>query len=291
MTFGERLKQLRKNKNINQIELAEFLNVSQTTIANYESNRRSPSIEYLVEIARYFEVSIDYLVGYNELEKAHDLAPIENQYESSAKEFFKLVKMNNKNQALDFILKLTEEMMIVEIYEFVIIRTLEMIGEAWEKGEVSVVDEHLMTNAIATVIGRLSFVLKDHASHNYKRMISMVPPSEKHTLISQVINNCFEINGWKSYNFAGNTPIIHLTEALNKYKPQVIVISLIMHEYISEVAEMIKEIRKTSLEIKVFVRGKAFSIEKNQWRDIGADNYSDSIQGLIELSEKMIEVE
>lgn len=290
MTFGERLKQLRRNKNINQDQLAEYLNVSQTTIANYESNRRSPSIDYLVKIARYFNVSIDYLVGYNAVKNKDDKAKGLNPYQSSATHFFELVKNNDKNQALDFILKLTEEMMIVEIYEFIIVKALEMIGHSWEKGEINVVDEHLMTNAIATVIGRLSFVLNDHESHDDKRIISMVPPSEKHTLISQIVNNCFEINGWKTFNFAGNTPIIHLTEALDKYKPDVVVISVIIHEYISEVAEMIKAIRKTSRDIKILVRGQAFNQNENEWRDIGADGYSGSIQGIIEVSEKLIEV-
>lgn len=61
--FGENLKQYRRNKKIKQIEIAEALNVSQGTIANWEAGLRSPNIDMLPTIADYLGVSIDNLFG------------------------------------------------------------------------------------------------------------------------------------------------------------------------------------------------------------------------------------
>lgn len=63
------LKELRNEKKQTQTELAEILHVSQKTYSNYENGKRQPNIETLIDMANYFRVSIDYLVGRYELSK------------------------------------------------------------------------------------------------------------------------------------------------------------------------------------------------------------------------------
>lgn len=62
-TFRNILKQLRDEKNISSYKLADILHVSRSSISNYETGIRTPSYELLVEIANFFNVSIDYLLG------------------------------------------------------------------------------------------------------------------------------------------------------------------------------------------------------------------------------------
>lgn len=61
--FGKRFKQLRKAKKMNQQEIANIFNISQRTISGWEIGRVEPSIKKLFEIAKYFDVSLDYLYG------------------------------------------------------------------------------------------------------------------------------------------------------------------------------------------------------------------------------------
>lgn len=61
--FKERLKELRKEKNITQKKLAKELNISDDCVYNWESGRSEPSIIDLINLSNYFNVSIDYLVG------------------------------------------------------------------------------------------------------------------------------------------------------------------------------------------------------------------------------------
>jgi len=62
-TLGSRLKSLRGKKKITQRELAQVLKVPRDTVANWEINRGTPNIETISEIADYFDVSADYLLG------------------------------------------------------------------------------------------------------------------------------------------------------------------------------------------------------------------------------------
>lgn len=61
--FGNRLRYLRKRSNLTQERLGKVLNVSTSTIGMYERGSREPGYKLLVEIANYFNVSIDYLLG------------------------------------------------------------------------------------------------------------------------------------------------------------------------------------------------------------------------------------
>ena len=61
--FAANLKKIRKNKKVSQKVVAQQLGYGYTAIANYESGRNEPSIDDLIKIADYFEVSVDHLVG------------------------------------------------------------------------------------------------------------------------------------------------------------------------------------------------------------------------------------
>lgn len=60
--FGEIVKTLRTARSLNQVQLADGLDVSKQTISNWENNNILPSIDMLIKIARFFSVSTDYLL-------------------------------------------------------------------------------------------------------------------------------------------------------------------------------------------------------------------------------------
>ena len=62
-TFGDRLRQLRKEKNMGQIELAKNLQVGKSVVSLWETNQCEPTLSKLISIARFFNVTIDYLAG------------------------------------------------------------------------------------------------------------------------------------------------------------------------------------------------------------------------------------
>ncbi|KDA51355.1 transcriptional regulator, XRE family [Leuconostoc mesenteroides subsp. cremoris T26] len=59
----DRLRELRKERNVTQQELADDMLVTIRTLARYESGEREPRVSILIDLADYFKVSIDYLVG------------------------------------------------------------------------------------------------------------------------------------------------------------------------------------------------------------------------------------
>ncbi len=61
--FGIRLRELRKASGASQVEIAKVAGVKERALRFYESGEREPSIDALIALADYFDVSLDYLTG------------------------------------------------------------------------------------------------------------------------------------------------------------------------------------------------------------------------------------
>lgn len=66
-TFSERLKELRLERNLNQIELAERLGCNRQKIADMERGKTSPNVEVLMKLSEIFKTSTDYLLGLSDV--------------------------------------------------------------------------------------------------------------------------------------------------------------------------------------------------------------------------------
>ena len=84
MDFSERLKKLRKEAGLTQVDVAEKLGISQPAYASWERGVKKPTQDNLVKIAQVLNVSIDYLVGNSE-EKSDDLDNIELLFRMNSK--------------------------------------------------------------------------------------------------------------------------------------------------------------------------------------------------------------
>lgn len=67
--FGKRLRELRKEKNLSQADVAKLLGVTQQAVGNYESGSRDPDTATLTKLAGYFDCSVDYLLGRTDIRK------------------------------------------------------------------------------------------------------------------------------------------------------------------------------------------------------------------------------
>ena len=73
--FAKRLKELRKEKNLTQQSVGEYLGYGYTAIANYESGRNRPSYEDLIKLCVLFNVSAEYLIGYSDTRRRRKRTP------------------------------------------------------------------------------------------------------------------------------------------------------------------------------------------------------------------------
>lgn len=70
--IGQRIRDLRKQKKMSQSELAKIIGVTQTTITAWETGKAEPSSSAVANLADYFNVTTDYLLGRPEEKKEKD---------------------------------------------------------------------------------------------------------------------------------------------------------------------------------------------------------------------------
>ena len=98
--IGERLQELRKDRGVSQVELAKLLGVSSNTISSYECNRSDPDDNLKIVIAKYFDISLDYLLGLKDepssFKEAKNIIILPKDFESedieSVKEYVQFIK-------------------------------------------------------------------------------------------------------------------------------------------------------------------------------------------------------
>lgn len=107
MIFGDILRQLMEENEINQRQLAQQLNISASALGNYVRNLREPDYETLKKIAAYFHVSTDYLLDFRQSQAiSHNDSRLLHLFHAMTKEQQEIfleqgqvfVKMNNKKR-------------------------------------------------------------------------------------------------------------------------------------------------------------------------------------------------
>ena len=96
--ISENIKRLRKNKDVTQEQIAEMLGVSVTAVSKWERGETYPDITMLFPLARYFGVSLDELMGYDEAKEKAEIYALRMEYrelshkdEKKAREFIEAV--------------------------------------------------------------------------------------------------------------------------------------------------------------------------------------------------------
>ena len=101
MEFSERLKELRKQAHLTQVELASKLGIVQSSYADWERGKKKPTQDNLVKSAQILNVSVDYLVGNSE-EKADELDNIELLFRMNSKGLSDEEKKVFKKELIEF---------------------------------------------------------------------------------------------------------------------------------------------------------------------------------------------
>ena len=106
-----RVKELREEIGMRQIELAAMLNISQATLSNWERGIHDPDNESLTVLAKHFKCSIDYLLMNSDMRQALDLGDLE-----AYRPYFRFMERARENKvdpkdlqtALDFLIEAKE---------------------------------------------------------------------------------------------------------------------------------------------------------------------------------------
>jgi methanogenic corrinoid protein MtbC1 len=246
MNLSNNIKTLRKEKNINQSQLAKLLKISQTSVAHYEKGDRQPTIETLIRLSSIFEVSLDELIGNKKNEK--NIGPLINKQEIVQHMTNLLIKRKDA-LFLEYMKGLSHHHNSHMIIEDFIKEVLYKIGQLWEIGIISEADEHYMTNIIRKTMHVL--MIKDPYKMMGKKAVTLAVHSEQHTLGIEMVSAFLEENGIETLYLGSNVPTRSLNQILDEFLPDYLFISITLNDHINSLVAMIDSINTNNLQIAI----------------------------------------
>ncbi|MDK2920059.1 MAG: hypothetical protein PWQ37_2792 [Candidatus Petromonas sp.] len=126
MGLPKRLRELRKEMNLTQEELANKLNLTKANISKYETGRIEPNIETINFLAKFFNVSVDYLLGRTDVRSPHSDA--ENELTEEEKELLEKIKSDPELSILFHDLKSAPKKKIKQL-----LKTWEFVQEQFDE--------------------------------------------------------------------------------------------------------------------------------------------------------------
>lgn len=169
----------------------------------------------------------------------------------------------------------------------VIYTSLYNIGVLWQKGIISVTEEHLASSISTRIISYLYSEFIDLDKNKGKAVITAIP-NEYHEIGSRIVADALEMDGWEIRHLGANTPLEDLINYLKSEKPLFIVLSVTMSFNIHNLIDTIEKIRSIPAlkDIKILVGGKVFNDNPNLWKKTGADRFAKNEKAAITIARK-----
>lgn len=146
---------------------------------------------------------------------------------------------------------------IFELYEQLIRKSLYEIGELWENNKISTATEHLASAIIEAILNEI-YPEVTSTDKNGKTVVLTCVENEMHQIGIKMVNDVFEINGWRTYFLGINTPIGSLIRFTKENQPTLLAISVSLYFHLPDLEKMIQQITNEFPELKIFVGGQAF---------------------------------
>lgn len=277
-SFGAILKEIRKAHHMSQKELGKRLGVGQTTIANYEKDIRFPNQETLMIMADIFDVSVDQLLGRQEL-KINSEGIDEIQLKQT---LLDLLLRAKEREAMDVIkgYKVTREE-IIRLYEGVFRALLIDVGVLWEEGKISIAKEHYISECIWRMVSYISQGI-ERGTSSKGNVLCMALSGEQHTLGIRMVADYFNLLGYHPYYIGANIPTGEVVEFVKQIKPRYIALSLTTQTLNDALINLIKCLKQTCESCTIIVGGQAYEKNKGMIPQ-QADEFIDSFEALEDL--------
>ncbi|MFP5260748.1 MAG: cobalamin-dependent protein [Blastocatellia bacterium] len=160
---------------------------------------------------------------------------------------------------------------LVTIAEEVIRPAMHDIGEMWRAGKIGVLDEHLATLATVRALADLRSKIE---RENDSGRLALVGCSEGelHHLASALVRALLESHGWQVVYLGQHAPLFSFAEAVTRFKPELVCISITMSDNLERAARDYEGLRRAAAKqkAKIVMGGAALNDERVRARFRGA---------------------
>jgi len=173
------------------------------------------------------------------------------------------------------------------VYLDILLPAQREIGRLWHLGEVTIAEERLVTATTQRAMAVLSNAESDVAP-NGKTIVAAAVAGNFHDVGLRAVTDLFQMQGWRSIFVGTDIPSAELPNTLTYFEADVLLLGATLSTQIQKVAETIRTVRdRCERDVKIIVGGAAFDEAPDLWRRVGSDGYSQTVDGAVELGNKL----
>ena len=148
---------------------------------------------------------------------------------------------------------------------------LAEVGRMWERGELSVAEEHLATALATRVVARFAGAAAPPEGPGRPRILLACLAGEFHDVGIRLLSDVARESGWDAESLGANVPRESLVRFLAQRRPSALALSVSLAGHVPEAARTIAEARAAVPELTILVGGRAFCEDADRVPLTGAD--------------------
>jgi methanogenic corrinoid protein MtbC1 len=204
-----------------------------------------------------------------------------------ARHYLDLAMAFDRRGAVELIATVVEngERTIREIYDGVFAPVQREVGRLWQRGLISVAQEHLTSATTQLAMGRLYPQIFTGRPGRPKVVVAAAA-DELHEIGLRMVADLLELDGWDTTYLGANTPVGALSDLLGEQRPALVCLSATLSyhlDHVKGVADRLPERDRT----KLLVGGRAFAQDTDLWRDVGADGYAEDLGQALTIARQL----
>jgi methanogenic corrinoid protein MtbC1 len=177
-------------------------------------------------------------------------------------DFYNSLKEGEKENCTTIVSQLLSEgVNRTEIYIELYQKALFKIGNDWEKGKNSIVDEHICSQIIEFLLHRFAPNRNETNKLNKKAVVLCID-KEFHSIGALMASHVFELNGWDTLFLGASTPNKESLKIIEIRKPEILGISFNFYLNIKRLTDLIELVRTHYPEQKIVIGGQGLKMNK-----------------------------
>ncbi len=260
--FGRNLRFYRKKMGFTQSELGKESGLGQVSIANYERGTRFPGEKTLIKLAETLGLSLDLLFCH-----VRPAGKGLNRDTFNTGELLHSILNDSFDHCLNYILgwKRSGGYDLRESFREIILPALYETGIRWQGGTLSVLEEHLISERLRELIALISANERNNTEKEDTEQnvwLGLCAPSDKHDLGVFMYSQLLRNRGWRTYFLGPDVPVNDLILLAEKYKPDLINISIITDLFQNGLNAYLKNLDESgSISCPIVISGRGFNKE------------------------------
>ena len=172
-----------------------------------------------------------------------------------------------------------------QCFEEIVVPALQIVGEKWERGEVSLSQVYLSGKISETMVD--SIISEDEAMRDQTLKIAIAVLEDHHTLGKRIVISILKAGGFSVKDYGHGITVQELVKIAVEDEIDILLISTLMLNAALKTKQAISAIRVERPQMRIIVGGAPYQFDSQLWQEVGADAWGQSASESLRIVEKM----